>query len=763
MFISLDLETTGFDKEKDQIIEFGAIKFDLNGNREEKSFLINPEVAIPPVVQYITNISDEDVASAPLFAEKKDEIIEFVGDFPIIGHNIQFDTGFLKSKGIPLTNKEYDTQDLSCMVLQDLPSFSLEVISQVLDLTHEDKHRALDDAKAAMELFLELLKQFQKLPAEELKQVQAIAEKSGWDCKDLILSLESDPNVKVHSINREKISDPKHVVSEEAVAEILNGKEKIYHFIPPFNAMVEKLTTKVSPDTYVSLPQNLFTKIEHKLPENIAKINNYQSYLSPEKLKKFIAQENLAKFEATAAIKYFLWQSRTKTGLMSEIPLYGKETYTRNKVAVDKFLEDPKKEPFIAKALEKDKTTPAVCTHQYLLKHSLPEDSKVVIFDFGSFLKAIKREHSQRISLNNCLSPLAEIKKLLNEDEISEVEALETKLDMLFGLVGIIFDQSKSKTNHNAISLNNMHLSGQKWLQIKEIVKQIIDISHKLGPIVKPETTHFLASFKNRLEALNQIFLETNIQDYLLLLSTNQKEEITVHYLPRRTDELVEETLTKFADYKIIEETPHLLDYLPGKNPNVIDLTSKIDNLEINIIDEDIDESNFSKIAQQIYEEEEKRIVIITNSKKRLKNYTLELFERGETIISQLTGSRGKINEKFRQSLQNEKKTLVALTPSGWDRFGYQDKVDLLIIDKIPFDPPSSPEVIAASEKKENPFLEVHLPRAIAKLQKVISKFKVRSQASEVLILDQRLVKNKYGKNVIKELEKIAKVKVTTI
>jgi len=94
MFISLDLETTGFDKENDNIIEFGAIKFDLEGNQETLQFLINPQTSIPQIVTYITNISDEDVQDAPTIDEKAQEIQDFIGDLPIVGHNIQFDTGF---------------------------------------------------------------------------------------------------------------------------------------------------------------------------------------------------------------------------------------------------------------------------------------------------------------------------------------------------------------------------------------------------------------------------------------------------------------------------------------------------------------------------------------------------------------------------------------------------------------------------------------------------------------------------------------------
>ncbi len=191
MFISLDLETTGFSNKTDKIIEFGAVKFDLNGHREEMQFLINPNVPIPQIVTHITNITDDDVKDAPTFDEKLEEIQAFIGDLPIIGHNIQFDTGFLRAYGIPLTNPEYDTCILASIACPGQPSYSLEVLSSMLGLSHDEKHRALDDAIAAMELFLKLTEELQILPKELLKKIQSLVQKSAWPVKDYISELKS--------------------------------------------------------------------------------------------------------------------------------------------------------------------------------------------------------------------------------------------------------------------------------------------------------------------------------------------------------------------------------------------------------------------------------------------------------------------------------------------------------------------------------------------------------------------------------------------
>ena len=157
MFVSLDLETTGFNSETDQIIEFGAIKFDLKGNSETLQFLCNPGFKIPDIVVHITKIKDDHVKDANPFSKHLQEVQDFIGDLPIVGHNIKFDTDFLELNGVEIKNKLYDTHDLDAILLPNMASYSLEILSEVFQLQHTDKHRALDDAIAAMELFLKLI------------------------------------------------------------------------------------------------------------------------------------------------------------------------------------------------------------------------------------------------------------------------------------------------------------------------------------------------------------------------------------------------------------------------------------------------------------------------------------------------------------------------------------------------------------------------------------------------------------------------------
>ena len=84
MFINLDrplvvfdLETTGLFPKRDRIIELGAIKVMPDGTEEERCWLLNPGIPIPPESTAVHGIADEDVKDCPTFADKADEIYAF--------------------------------------------------------------------------------------------------------------------------------------------------------------------------------------------------------------------------------------------------------------------------------------------------------------------------------------------------------------------------------------------------------------------------------------------------------------------------------------------------------------------------------------------------------------------------------------------------------------------------------------------------------------------------------------------------------------
>ena len=82
-----DLETTGTDVAKDRIVEIAILKVFPNGNKESKTWLVNPERPIPPQTSAIHGIFDKDVENEPTFKELAPKINEMIKDSDLAGYN----------------------------------------------------------------------------------------------------------------------------------------------------------------------------------------------------------------------------------------------------------------------------------------------------------------------------------------------------------------------------------------------------------------------------------------------------------------------------------------------------------------------------------------------------------------------------------------------------------------------------------------------------------------------------------------------------
>ena len=159
-FVAVDVETTGFDSKKEKIIEIGMIKV-VGGNIvEEFSSLINPGKPIPARITSLTGISDDNIKDAPIFSDIAVKIDEFIGSSLILAHNAPFDAGFISNElavcNITKQLVYFDTLALARKAYPSLPSHKLSAMATYLQLSDSQNHRALDDARLALNLFLSI-------------------------------------------------------------------------------------------------------------------------------------------------------------------------------------------------------------------------------------------------------------------------------------------------------------------------------------------------------------------------------------------------------------------------------------------------------------------------------------------------------------------------------------------------------------------------------------------------------------------------------
>lgn len=163
-YIALDVETTGLNPARDKVLEIGAAKIRGGSVGETYSTLIDTGVSIPARIQELTGITDAMQKTGKKTEDAIREFVDFCGGLPILGHNVQFDFGFLKqtavNHGLVFEKEALDTLKIARKVLPDIPSRSLPAMCAHYQVDPGKSHRALDDAVAAHEILWKLWEEF---------------------------------------------------------------------------------------------------------------------------------------------------------------------------------------------------------------------------------------------------------------------------------------------------------------------------------------------------------------------------------------------------------------------------------------------------------------------------------------------------------------------------------------------------------------------------------------------------------------------------
>ncbi len=163
--VLFDTETTGLDPlTGDRLIEIAALELerDLPTGRTFHR-LVDPERDIDPDASRVHGLTRADLQGKPRFADIADDLLEFLGEDPLVAHNATFDFNFLnaeltrmKRPAIPLSRK-VDTLELARARYPGLPN-SLDALCRRfgIDLSERTSHNALLDCRLLAEVYIEL-------------------------------------------------------------------------------------------------------------------------------------------------------------------------------------------------------------------------------------------------------------------------------------------------------------------------------------------------------------------------------------------------------------------------------------------------------------------------------------------------------------------------------------------------------------------------------------------------------------------------------
>lgn len=163
-----DLETTGTDVARDRIVEISVLKVFPNGNKERKTWLVNPGIPIPFVVSQIHGITDEKVANEPTFDQLAPHVYNMIKDSDLGGFNSdRFDIPLLAEEllraGVDFDMKNRVSVDVQT-IFHKMEERTLSAAYRFYcNKTLENAHSAEADTEATYEILKAQLDRYDNL------------------------------------------------------------------------------------------------------------------------------------------------------------------------------------------------------------------------------------------------------------------------------------------------------------------------------------------------------------------------------------------------------------------------------------------------------------------------------------------------------------------------------------------------------------------------------------------------------------------------
>lgn len=504
-YIALDIETTDLSPQTGEIIEFAAIRHEEGRPEEKLTFLCRPQRrAIPHLVESLTGISDEMVAKQTSFATRIEEVELFLGDWPIVGHNINFDISFLRAAGVALEqNPIWDTWSLATMLFTERGSYSLEALAARLQIVNPEAHRAEPDARTGLLLFERLREELEALPREVLGEIRKLVKDTSWEMKDIFYEVSgkdagfrapigptvphSEPRAKV-LLDIDQLLGPRGKLSEifpkfeyragqvemaKAVAEALAkeqalvieagagiGKSLAYLLPAAFQAHNSRRPVLIATST-----RNLQDQLQNQdlpllnqlLPFKVtsAVLKGRANYLCERRLQSELKRQPINNLDFW--VKMLIWRARTQTGDFDEVVLRRQDQGLISRISSDGRNCSGRQCPsgtrcYWQKARAHAREVDLVIINQVLLLQSLrtageqlPAAAALIIDEAHRLEESATSAFGQELSLGQC-EALINLSLSLAPSARKGITAWVEKVRLAFGLLGLIVrDRNESE------------------------------------------------------------------------------------------------------------------------------------------------------------------------------------------------------------------------------------------------------------------------------------------------------------------------------
>ena len=402
----VDIETTGHSPAKgDRMIQFAVVFVKDWQIQSTYSTFIQPGKKIPFFIQDLTNISDEDVRDAPTFEKVAGDIYDMLENCIFVAHNTNFDLSFIQAEFKRIgfsawTGKKMDTVELSRILFPTSFSYKLQDITQERGIQLTNAHRADDDAYATALLFIECMKEIEKLPIQTLEHIHKRSFQLKYDIASLFFeALQKKRNVtksesvdlyKGIALRRKQLHLPADDISiaypetknrkrffftegladfkerdgqfqmmdaiwqafestNELAIEASTGVGKTLSYLLPAYFHAKKHGNKVLISTYTSHLMEQLCDVEIPKLEsivqgkvNMAVLKGARHYIDLHRFEELLRAEDESYDETFAICQLLVWLTRTETGDVGELNVSSGGQFFLDKVRKNTFsIESP--------------------------------------------------------------------------------------------------------------------------------------------------------------------------------------------------------------------------------------------------------------------------------------------------------------------------------------------------------------------------------------------------------------------------------------
>ncbi|BBD22294.1 bifunctional DnaQ family exonuclease/ATP-dependent helicase [Streptococcus constellatus] len=793
----VDLEATSASSNA-KIIQVGIVIIENSQIVKTYETDVNPHEKLTSHIRQLTGLTDKRLRKAPDFSQVAREIYELIEDAIFVAHNVKFDANLLAEalfwEGFELVTPRVDTVELAQVFFPMFEKYNLGILCEQLDIPLKHAHTAIADASATATLFLKIQEKIQKLPKELVEYLltfsnsliyesrlaieDAFDHMSDFTCHDLVkrqgiflrkskkikkarkLSKNFQHNINLLALEERKEQDEFAHAVEQALKshqssflQAQTGLGKTYGYLLPALGQTSKqilvtVPTKVLQDQIVA---NEGQNLEQIFHISLHSLKSPANYLKLDFFYDSLQQVDDNRLVNRCKMLLLVWLTETESGDLDEIgqrhryQTYLQQVLHDGKLSKKSHFWDT---DFWQKGQEKSKRSRVLVTnHAYFLKRleddkSIVENRLLIVDEAQKLFLALENLSRKSLNMTKCLQQI--------QLELKEVNTiLERRLleDIQFELAHAIEQFQRYRKNELA----------------KETCSKL---RQDLSEINTSSLSDLRAIFATKYD---QFWLkEERFDDYrVTMLEAACLEMLDFRAL------LPEEVQVLFVSATLeISKKVHLAHLLGFEHAPFYQLPQKqkyqqkiwLDKNFPNVVELDIDiyADLIVKWVHKLATQGVPLLVLFTS-----KSLLLAVSERLRLphLAQYKNGEAANIKRRFDRG----ESSILLGAGSFWEGTDFSSQKQMIeVITRIPFDNPSDFFTQKLNRKLrqegKNPFYDYSLPVAILRIKQALGRtIRHQEQQSAVVILDNRILTKRYGRQIQTALEKVAPLSITSM